>query len=100
MLLKAAVAPTSVYSQQESAQRKLKRQYIIYQRIEKNDNKVDIFSIGMMGLKTFGVLLEHTMYGSQHFDTRVRMYFESGIQSASAQEKAMALRALQILTAY
>lgn len=71
------------------------------ERAEKYDNIVDTFPIGMVGLELLGIGLQHTQYGSEHaFDTQVGALIESEIQSATSQEKAVALRTLQVMTAY
>ena len=72
-----------------------------FDRAEKYDNKVDTFPIGMVVLELLGIRLRHTMYGSKNaFDTEVGALIESEIQSATSQEKAVAFRTLQVMTAY
>ena len=72
-----------------------------FQRTEKYDNKVDTFSIGMVGLELLGIYLRYTMYGSQNFfHTEVGVRIEEEIQSATSQEKAVAFSTLQATTTY
>ena len=71
-----------------------------FQRTEKYDNKVDTFPIGMVALEILGIPLRQTMYGSENaFDTGVRALIESEIQFTTSQEKAVAFRTLQVMTA-
>lgn len=60
------------------------------------DNRVDKFSIGMVGLDLLGIHLRYTMYGSQNsFDIEVVVRIEEEIKSATSQEKAVALTSLR-----
>ena len=71
------------------------------QRAEKYDNKVDTFPIGMVVLELLGIRLRYTMYGSQNaLDTEVGTLIGSEIQSATSQQKTVAFRTLQVMTAY
>lgn len=72
-----------------------------FHRTEMYDNRVDTFSIGMVGLEILGIYLRYTMYGSQDsFYNEVGVRIEEEIQSATSQEKAVAFRTLQDMTAY
>ena len=75
----------------------------IYQfhRTLKYDNKVDTFSIGMVALQLLGITLQDTIYGSWYaFDTEVGTLIESDIQSTTSEERVVAFRTLQIMTAF
>lgn len=72
-----------------------------FHRTAKYDNKVDTFSIGMVGLEILGIRLEDTMYCSQNaFETRVGTQIEGSIQSATSQEKVLALSTHRVMITY